>query len=272
MKQVFAALAAIVLSAALAAEESEHSRLRLDSEKSSLSASLSASLQKGSMREPSALYANLAPRLSFSSPVGFECSIASLFLCRFDSARDAERPALAAFGDPSLSAGYFFYAGDARLSVSASYTAPLAPWKPSGPEDTQLYAGSGYHSLGAAIDASGILDPVLSRASLSYQASFSKPRDEGGPSYRPLDLGLRLFFLEALNDGYSLSLAMDFGFSLGEWADGEALGDASFSYGLSCSVSFRRESFALSLGARLLASEPLAPASLDAEATWELRF
>jgi hypothetical protein len=200
MKQVFAALAAIVLSAALAAEESEHSRLRLDSEKSSLSASLSASMQKGSILEPSALYANLAPRLSFSSPVGFECSLASPFLCRFDAARDVDRPALAAFADPSVSAGYFFYVGDARLSVSASYTAPLAPWKPSGPEDTQLYAGSGYHRLGAAIDVSGILDPILSRASLSYQASFGKPRDEGGPSYRPLDLGLRLFFLEALND------------------------------------------------------------------------
>ncbi len=90
--------------------------------------------------------------------------------------------------------------------------------------------------------------------------------------YRPLDLGLSLFFLEALNDAFSVSLALDMSYSLGEWSNGEALGETSLGYGIACSVRFRREPFSLALTSRTPVSEPLAPASVEAEATREWRF
>lgn len=246
--------------------------MRLDSEKNSLSFSLDASLYKGGVLAPSFSYLSMSPSVSFSMPLGFECSAALPFLTCADTSIGSTIPFRIAFADPSLSAGWHFYAGDLRVGTAVRYTPPLAPWEPAGPADTTLYAGAGFHSLDAVFTLSGVVDPIVSKLALVFGTGMLRANADGSTSVRPFSIALDALFLEAINDAYSISLSFRVGADWGEWRDGVALAPVSVSYSIGASVRFMKAPWSGYLGANQDLSSPLSPGSIDACAAYEMRF
>lgn len=111
----------------------------------------------------------------------------------------------AALGDPSLSVGLSFRAGDARLSLEARCSEPLGVAEPYEAAARGLASGSGERGLELAGGAVLFADPLA--LSLRLAAALASP-----PSWPPVPrlsgLALSLGATEALNAEFAYSLAL----------------------------------------------------------------
>ena len=111
----------------------------------------------------------------------------------------------AALGDPSLSVGLSFRAGDARLSLDARYSEPLGVAEPYEAAARGIASGGGERGLELSGGAVLFADPLA--LSLRLAAALASP-----PSWPPAPglrgLALSLGATEALNAEFAYSLAL----------------------------------------------------------------
>lgn len=140
----------------------------------------------------------------------------------------------AALGDPSLSVGLSFRAGDARLSLDARYSEPLGVAEPYEAAARGIASGGGERGLELSGGAVLFADPLA--LSLRLAAALASP-----PSWPPAPglrgLALSLGATEALNAefAYSLALVQRLAFPLP--GDGPVAAERSLP-GYSASLSF----------------------------------
>lgn len=164
---------------------------------------------------------------------------ASLYLplsSRFIIGDGIQRTVAVAFGDFRLSAGWTGRIDDTRVSASLNVTLPTGQWSDYASAEGVLAPGSGRWSVGTALSASMILDPVVLGAAFIYDLGL--PRAERySTTWRPGDMSLSLSVTEVLNDrvGYSLKAVQSV--SLPELSEGAYSLD-SFSYGALASIEF----------------------------------
>jgi hypothetical protein len=184
---------------------------------------------------------------------------------------DARRPAAAGLGDIELAAGWTGRVSDTRLSASVRGSAPTGEWNPYAAAEGALVPGSGRWTVGAALSASRILDPVVLGAALSYDLGLPRA-DRFSTSWRPGDFSLSLSVSEVLNDSVGYTLKAVQSASLPEVRDGAYLLDG-FSYAAQASLELWYSSgdvssrFGLSKGV----TNPDMPARLYAALSYTLR-
>lgn len=147
---------------------------------------------------------------------------------------DVRRLVVAGLGDIELAAGWTGRVSDTRLSASLRGSGPTGEWDQYAAAEGILTPGSGRWTVGAALSASRILDPVVLGASFIYNVGL--PRDDRfAATWRPGDMSLSLSITEVLNDrvGYVLKAVQSA--SLPELRDGYSSLD-SFSYAASASI------------------------------------
>jgi len=190
---------------------------------------------------------------------------------QFAHGDEARRLAMAGLGDIDLSAGWTGRVSDTRLSVSVRGSAPTGAWNPYAAAEGVLAPGSGRWTIGAAMSASRILDPVVLGASFAYDVGL--PRAERfSTTLRPGDMALSLSITEVLNDkvGYTLKAAQSA--LLPELRDGACSLD-SFSYAASASIElwYSDGDAAARFGVSKSVTSPDAPARLYAALSYTLR-
>lgn len=155
---------------------------------------------------------------------------------RFIIGDGVQKPVTAGIGDLELAAGWMDRIADTRVSAALRVVVPTGQWSDYAGAEGVLTPGSGRWSVGTALSASMILDPVVLGAAFAYDLGL--PRAERySTTWRPGDMSLSLSVTEVLNDrvGYSLKAAQSV--ALPELRDGTSRSD-SFSYAASASIEF----------------------------------
>lgn len=184
---------------------------------------------------------------------------------------DARKAVMAGVGDLELAAGWTGRIADTRVSASLQVAAPTGQWSDYAMAEGVLVTGSGRWSIGTALSASMILDPVVLGATFAYDVGL--PRTERfSTSWRPGDMSLSLSITEVLNDrvGYSLKAVQSA--ALPELHDGSYNLD-SFSYAAVASIElwYSDGDVSLRFGVSKSATNPGAPARLYAAVSYALR-
>jgi hypothetical protein len=160
---------------------------------------------------------------------------------------------------------------DTRVSAALRATAPTGQWNGYAGAEGVLTPGSGRWSVGTALSASMILDPIVLGASFAYGVGL--PRAERfAMTWRPGDTSLSLSVTEVLNDKVGYTLKAMQSASLPELRyDGYSLD--SFSYAASASIElwYSDGDAQARFGVSKSVTSPDAPARLYAALSYTLR-
>ena len=190
---------------------------------------------------------------------------------RFIIGDGVSRVATAGLGDLEVSAGWTGRVADTRVSASLRATAPTGQWSDYASAEGILAPGSGRWSVGTALSASVILDPVVLGAAFAYDVGL--PRAERfATTWRPGDMSLSLSVTEVLNDKVGYTLKAMQSASLPERRDGAYSFD-SFSYAASALLEFWYSDGDASarFGVSKSVTSPDSPARLYAALSYTLR-
>ncbi len=184
---------------------------------------------------------------------------------------DVGKPAMVGLGDIEISAGWTGRIADTRVFASLRASAPTGRWSDYAGAEGYLMPGSGRWSIGAAMSASRILDPVVLGASFAYDVGL--PRDERfSTTWRPGDMSLSLSVTEVLNDAVGYALKATQNAELPEIRDGAYSLD-SFTYAASASIElwYSDGDASARFGISKSVTDPDAPARLYASLAYALR-
>ncbi len=192
-------------------------------------------------------------------------------LTQFTIGDDARKAVMAGVGDLELAAGWTGRIADMRVSASLKVAAPTGQWSDYAMAEGILAPGSGRWSIGTALSASMILDPVVLGATFAYDIGL--PRTERfSTSWRPGNMSLSLSVTEVLNDAVGYTLKAVQSASLPEQRDdGYSLDSFSYTAIASIELWYSDGDASVRFGVSKSVTNPGAPARLYAALSYALR-
>ncbi len=199
---------------------------------------------------------------------------ASLYIplsCRLIIGQDVKKLFMTGLGDIELSAGWTGRIADTRVSASLRASAPTGQWSDYASAEGFLAPGYGRWTIGGALSASRILDPVVLGAAFSYDVGLPRA-DRFSTTWRPGDMSLSLSVTEVLNDAVGYTLKATQNAELPEISRGAYSMD-SFAYAASASIElwYSDGDASARFGIAKSITDPYEPARLYAALAYTLR-